>query len=44
MLLLLPAIPSISTNPDHKGDVRSAAGWLTGRLEHMGMEVRGILQ
>ncbi|WP_261131347.1 dipeptidase [Bacillus sp. Marseille-Q3570] len=31
-------IPSISTLPEHKGDVRKAAEWLAASLEEIGME------
>ncbi|WP_221567763.1 dipeptidase [Alkalihalobacillus sp. TS-13] len=31
-------IPSISTLPEHKGDVRKAAEWLAASLEEVGME------
>ncbi len=36
-------IPSISTDPDHKGDIQHAAEWMAGQLRAIGMEHVQIL-
>ncbi|MDN5568192.1 MAG: M20/M25/M40 family metallo-hydrolase, partial [Paracoccus sp. (in: a-proteobacteria)] len=38
-LLEFLRIPSISTDPAHKGDVRAAAEWLVAQLRDLGFEV-----
>ncbi|HEY6444900.1 MAG TPA: dipeptidase [Acidobacteriaceae bacterium] len=37
-LKTLLRIPSVSTLPEHKGDVDAAANWVAGNLRRMGME------
>jgi acetylornithine deacetylase/succinyl-diaminopimelate desuccinylase-like protein len=37
-LKTLLRIPSVSTLPEHKGDVQKAAGWVAADLRRMGME------
>ncbi|NMC12369.1 MAG: dipeptidase [Chloroflexi bacterium] len=32
------SIPSVSTDPAHKGDIQKAAGWAAARLEALGMK------
>ena len=34
----LASIPSVSTSPDHKDDIRKAASWLEAQLRELGME------
>jgi acetylornithine deacetylase/succinyl-diaminopimelate desuccinylase-like protein len=35
-------VPSISAQPDHAGDCRRAAGWISGRLQRLGFRVETI--
>ncbi len=35
-------VPSISAQPDHAGDCRRAAGWISGRLQRLGFKVQTI--
>jgi acetylornithine deacetylase/succinyl-diaminopimelate desuccinylase-like protein len=35
-------VPSISTQPDHAGDCRRAAGWISGRLQRLGFRMETI--
>lgn len=37
-------IPSVSTQPEHKGDVDNAAHWLAGRLTAVGLENVRVIQ
>jgi acetylornithine deacetylase/succinyl-diaminopimelate desuccinylase-like protein len=35
-------VPSISAQPDHAGDCRRAAGWVSGRLQRLGFRVETV--
>lgn len=37
-------IPSVSTNPDHAGDVRRCAEWVAARLHDAGMAKAGLIE
>ena len=37
-------IPSVSTDPDHAGDVRAAASWLADHLNALGMQNVDIME
>ena len=37
-LIDLLRIPSVSSKPDHEGEVRRAAAWLTQELEALGFQ------
>lgn len=39
----LVAIPSISTDPDHKDDMQRAADWLAGRLRELGIQKATVM-
>ena len=43
-LVRLASIPSISSLPEHAGDVERAAAWLSDRMKSAGLEVRRVLQ
>lgn len=43
-LLTFGAIPSVSTDPERRGDVRQAAGWLADRLRTAGLPRVEILE
>jgi acetylornithine deacetylase/succinyl-diaminopimelate desuccinylase-like protein len=33
-------IPSVSTDPEHASDVRAAAGWVSNKLDRLGLQVK----
>ena len=37
------AIPSISTDPEHKSDIKRAAEWLVERLKQLGMQKVAVM-
>ncbi|WP_216320523.1 dipeptidase [Deinococcus aestuarii] len=43
-LLTFASIPSVSTDPERRGDVRRAAGWLADRLRTAGLPTVDILE
>ncbi|BDP44012.1 peptidase M20 (plasmid) [Deinococcus aetherius] len=43
-LLAFASIPSVSTDPERRGDVRRAAEWLAGRLRTAGLSTVDILE